>query len=194
MKRALDVVLAALLLILLLPLLGAIALAIKLESRGPVLFVQRRRGLHAVPISVWKFRTMVADAERRRDELLATSEDPHWLKLSRDPRVTRVGRFLRLTSLDEIPQLVMCLRGEMSLVGPRPLSESEYRYVPDWARVREEVLPGLTGAWQVRGRTRLSFTEMLELDCAYVRDWSLGLDLSLLARTVPAVLFRRGAN
>jgi lipopolysaccharide/colanic/teichoic acid biosynthesis glycosyltransferase len=193
-KRILDVFGSALLLVILAPLLAAIAVAIKLSSPGPVLFIQRRIGRDGRPFRLAKFRTMTCGAEALLDELKAASRDPHWLLLDHDPRVTRVGRVLRAASLDELPQLWNVLRGEMSLVGPRPLIETEHRLIADWARQRTRVRPGLTGPWQVGGRTNVSFEEMLTLDVCYVRDWSLRHDVVLLARTVPAVLTGRGAN
>jgi lipopolysaccharide/colanic/teichoic acid biosynthesis glycosyltransferase len=143
---------------------------------------------------MWKFRTMVADAEERRMEVVRFSLDPDWLLLERDPRVTRVGRLLRRTSLDELPQLLNVLRGDMSLVGPRPLIPAEHAHVPVWAHPRMDVAPGMTGLWQVSGRTTLSFAEMLHLDCRYVETCGIRGDLALLARTIPEVLWGRGAN
>jgi lipopolysaccharide/colanic/teichoic acid biosynthesis glycosyltransferase len=193
-KRALDVLLAALALLVLAPLLVAIAVAIRVDSRGAPIFRQTRVGRSGRTFRMWKFRTMVADAERLREALWAQSLDPHWLALEHDPRITRVGRLLRHVSLDELPQLVNVLRGDMSLVGPRPLIPDEHARVPGWAARRGEVRPGITGLWQVSGRTSLSFEEMLQLDCQYVTGWSLIADLSALARTIPAVVTARGAN
>jgi lipopolysaccharide/colanic/teichoic acid biosynthesis glycosyltransferase len=193
-KRAFDVVFAAAALLALVPLLVLVALAIRLDSRGPVLFRQRRIGRGGRPFRLWKFRTMSADAEQREAALWALSRDPGWLDLDEDPRVTRVGRALRRASLDELPQFVNVLRGHMSLVGPRPLLPAEHARMPAWARCRDEVLPGLTGLWQVSGRALLSFEAMLRLDCVYVATWSLRRDLGLLVRTVPAVLTGKGAT
>jgi lipopolysaccharide/colanic/teichoic acid biosynthesis glycosyltransferase len=193
-KRILDIVGAALLLVVLVPALTVIAAAVKLSSPGPALFIQSRIGRDGRPFRLLKFRTMASDAEALLDELRAQSHDPHWLLLERDPRVTRVGRVLRMASLDELPQLWNVLRGDMSLVGPRPLVEREHRLVADWASQRTCVRPGLTGLWQVGGRTSVSFEEMLTLDIRYVRGWSLRRDVALLVRTVPAVLTGRGAN
>jgi exopolysaccharide biosynthesis polyprenyl glycosylphosphotransferase len=194
LKRSMDLLGSLAFLLLTLPLLIAIAIAIKLDSRGPVLFVQSRVGRDGAPLRVWKFRTMVRDAEQRRSALLAQSEDPDWLKLEADPRITRVGRWLRLTSLDELPQLFNVLRGEMSLVGPRPLIADEAARVADWGRARLDLTPGITGLWQVLGRTSIPFEEMVKLDYLYVTNWSLWSDVRVLLHTLPAVLTRRGAN
>ena len=141
-----------------------------------------------------KFRTMSVDADARREELLAASKDPGWLLLDRDPRITRVGAVLRRSSLDELPQLWNVLRGEMSLVGPRPLIEAEDARVSGWERGRLDLTPGITGLWQVLGRTNIPFDEMLKLDLIYVTNWSLWGDCKLILRTVSAVLSRRGVN
>jgi lipopolysaccharide/colanic/teichoic acid biosynthesis glycosyltransferase len=194
MKRALDVLGASLLLLLAAPLLPLIALAIKLDSRGPVFFRQLRVGRGGRRFRLVKFRTMVEGAEALTQELFRLSEDPHWLKLASDPRVTRIGRLLRLSSLDELPQLWNVLKGDMSLVGPRPLLESEDCLIEGWARGRLDLTPGLTGPWQVLGRTIIPFQEMVKLDYLYVTNWSLWTDLRLMLRTVPAILKRRGAN
>jgi exopolysaccharide biosynthesis polyprenyl glycosylphosphotransferase len=193
-KRALDVAGAAALVVVLLPVLVAIAIAIKLDSRGPVFFRQSRVGKGGTRFNVLKFRTMYADAEARRDELLAESIDPNWLHLADDPRITRVGRRLRHLSLDELPQLWNVLRGEMSLVGPRPLIEAEDKMIGGWGRSRLDLTPGITGVWQVLGRTNIPFEEMVKLDYLYVTNWSLWTDIRLLLRTLPVVVTRRGAN
>jgi lipopolysaccharide/colanic/teichoic acid biosynthesis glycosyltransferase len=171
-----------------------IGLAIKLDSRGPVLFIQSRIGRGGQPLRIYKFRTMARDAEAQRDRLTALSEDPNWLKLDDDPRITRVGRLLRMSSLDELPQLLNVLKGEMSLVGPRPLVESEDERVVDWGRARLDLTPGITGLWQVLGRTNIPFEEMVKLDYLYVTNWSLWSDVRLMLHTLPAVPHRRGAN
>ena len=154
-------------------LMALIALAIKLDSRGPVFFRQQPDRARGQAVPAVKFRTMVLDAEDRSEELVRRSKDPNWLKLEHDPRITRVGRFLRMTSLDELPQLWNILRGEMSLVGPRPLIESEDCQIAGWGRSRLELTPGLTGLWQVLGRTSIPFEEMVKLDYLYVTNWSL---------------------
>jgi exopolysaccharide biosynthesis polyprenyl glycosylphosphotransferase len=193
-KRAFDLTIAgALLLVLAIPML-AIALAIKLDTPGPVLFAQRRVGRGGRTFRLFKFRTMVADAESHADELMAQSRDPNWLDLEDDPRVTRVGRFLRRNSFDEVPQLLNVISGEMSLVGPRPLPEAEDRRVNGYARGRLDLTPGISGLWQVLGRTVIPFDEMIKLDYMYVTNWSLWLDIRLMLQTLPAVLGRRGVN
>jgi exopolysaccharide biosynthesis polyprenyl glycosylphosphotransferase len=194
LKRGMDVAGAALGLVLTAPFLLAVAAAIKLDSRGPVFFTQERIGKGGRRFRLFKFRTMVANAEELTAELAARSRDPNWLLLDHDPRITRVGRVLRMTSLDELPQLVNVLRGEMSLVGPRPIIESEDRLLTGWERSRIDLTPGLTGLWQVLGRTRIPFDEMVKLDYLYVTNWSLWTDVRLLVRTLPTVLTRRGAN
>jgi exopolysaccharide biosynthesis polyprenyl glycosylphosphotransferase len=193
-KRATDIVGAVTTIVLTSPVLLAIAIAIKLDSRGPLLFRQQRIGRGGRRFWVLKFRTMVPDAERLRADLLTQSTDPNWLKLDHDPRITRVGGRLRMASLDELPQLWNVLKGEMSLVGPRPLIESEDHQLEEWARARIDLTPGLTGLWQVLGRTNIPFNEMAKLDYVYVTNWTLWGDIRLLVKTLPVVLSRRGAN
>jgi exopolysaccharide biosynthesis polyprenyl glycosylphosphotransferase len=193
-KRGLDLAGAGLLSVLALPLLLVLAVAIKLDSPGPVFFRQERIGRGAVGFRLVKLRTMAIDAEARRAELLAQSKDPDWLHLEHDPRITRVGRLLRLSSLDELPQLWNVLHGDMSLVGPRPLVAEEDRMVNGWARGRLDLTPGITGLWQVLGRTSIPFEEMVKLDYLYVTNWSLWGDVRLILRTLPVVLRRSGAN
>jgi exopolysaccharide biosynthesis polyprenyl glycosylphosphotransferase len=193
LKRVLDIALSSMLLVLLAPVMSAIALAIKLDSEGPVFFKQLRVGQHGQRFRLIKFRTMVPNADRMVSELMERSVDPDWLIIDGDPRVTRVGRFLRRTSLDELPQLWNVLMGEMSTVGPRPLAERDDEGVRGWGRHRLDLTPGLTGHWQVLGRNTIPFREMVDIDYAYVTNWSLWLDLKLLMRTIPVVLQRRGA-
>ena len=194
LKRTTDLVGASLLVLLTAPLWLLAAVAIKLDSRGPVLFRQDRIGRGGKPFRLTKFRTMVADAEALRAQLLTHSRQEGWLDLEHDPRITRVGRLLRLTSLDELPQLWNVLRGDMSLVGPRPLIAEEDKNVNGWARGRLDLTPGITGVWQVMGRTHIPFEQMIMLDYLYVANWSLWTDVKLMLQTVPAVLMRRGAN
>jgi exopolysaccharide biosynthesis polyprenyl glycosylphosphotransferase len=192
-KRAIDIVLAALGLVVLAPLLVAIAVAIKLTSRGPMLFSQVRMGRGNSPFRMLKFRTMVDGADQLKSELAHLNEAQHpMFKIASDPRVTRIGWLLRRTSLDELPQLWNVVRGQMSLVGPRPLVPAEDAQVIGWYRARLQLAPGLTGPWQVMGRTEIPFQEMVKLDYRYVADWSLWNDLKLLLLTVPVVLRREG--
>ncbi|MGD0453313.1 MAG: sugar transferase [Solirubrobacteraceae bacterium] len=193
-KRALDLVGVAILGISAVPMVIVMAIAVKLDSPGPVFFRQERIGKGGQRFRLLKMRTMALDAEARRKELLAHSRDPGWLHLAHDPRITRVGRLLRLTSLDELPQLWNVVKGDMSLVGPRPLIAEEDSMVDDWARGRLDLTPGITGLWQVLGRTSIPFEEMVKLDYLYVTNWSLWGDVRLILRTVPAVLRRDGAN
>jgi exopolysaccharide biosynthesis polyprenyl glycosylphosphotransferase len=194
LKRIMDVIGASLLLVLTAPIWIIASIAIKLDSPGPVLFRQNRIGRGGKPFRLAKFRSMVSDAEAQRAALLANSRQREWLDLEDDPRITRVGRFLRLTSLDELPQLWNVLRGDMSLVGPRPLIAEEDRNVNGWARGRRELTPGITGIWQVMGRVHIPFDQMIMLDYMYVANWSLWTDIKLILQTVPVVLTRRGAN
>jgi exopolysaccharide biosynthesis polyprenyl glycosylphosphotransferase len=193
-KRAFDVVVSALGLFLLAPVFLAIALVVKLTSPGPVLFRQERVGLQHRPFLLLKFRTMVMGAERLLPDLLARNEaDGPLFKLRDDPRITRVGRWLRHYSLDELPQLWNVLRGEMSLVGPRPPLPSEVAAYEDWQLDRLEVRPGITGLWQVSGRSDLSFDEYVRLDLFYIENWSLAYDLFMIIKTIPMLLKARGA-
>lgn len=193
-KRTVDVVLAGLGLLVAAPLLAVIALAIRLDSPGPIIFRQVRIGRGERPFLCYKFRSMYVDAEARLAGLRALNEvDGPTFKMKHDPRRTRVGRLLRRTSLDELPQLVNILRGEMSWVGPRPPVPAEVAEYEDWHRQRLQVTPGLTGLWQVCGRSNLTFDEMVLLDLYYAEHWSLWLDLKIMIRTVPAVLMARGA-
>jgi lipopolysaccharide/colanic/teichoic acid biosynthesis glycosyltransferase len=193
-KRGFDLAISSsILLLAAIPML-LIAIAIRIDSRGPVLFRQSRIGHGGRAFELFKFRTMSADAEERHAALMKLSRDPNWLDLAEDPRITRIGRFLRHTSLDELPQLINVLRGEMSLVGPRPLPEAEDAMVAGWARGRLDLTPGVTGLWQVLGRTAIPFDEMVKLDYMYVTNWSLWLDMRLMLQTLPAVFGRRGVN
>jgi len=194
LKRTFDLIGATLLLVVLSPLLLAIVLAVRVSSRGPIVFRSTRRGIGQRPFECLKFRTMHTNAEELQAELEALNEATGALfKIRRDPRLTRVGRVLRRFSLDELPQLVNVLRGEMSLVGPRPLPQRDYEKLEDWHRKRYLVLPGITGLWQVSGRSELDFDDLVHLDFIYLERWSLALDLTILLKTIPAVLSRRGA-
>jgi exopolysaccharide biosynthesis polyprenyl glycosylphosphotransferase len=193
-KRTMDITLSLLALLLGWPLMLLIAAAIRLESRGPVVFRQRRIGRRGRPFTVLKFRTMRQFAEKEKELLAALNEASGPLfKIREDPRMTRVGRVLRRLSLDELPQIYNILMGEMSWVGPRPNTPAEVEQYLPWQRKRLEVLPGLTGLWQTSGRSDLSFEEMVRQDIFYIENWSLWMDISILLRTIPAVLSRRGA-
>jgi exopolysaccharide biosynthesis polyprenyl glycosylphosphotransferase len=196
-KRAFDLVGAAVGLVVLAPLFLAIAVVIKLDSRGPVFFKQLRRGEREKTFRIFKFRTMVVDADARKSEVahlnMHADVDPRMFKVPNDPRRTRVGDFLRRTSLDELPQLFNVLKGEMSLVGPRPLILEEDDHVHDWARKRLELRPGITGLWQVLGRSDIPFGEMTQLDYLYVTSWSLKEDVRLVLLTLPSLWRHRRA-
>lgn len=197
-KRTLDIALAALLFVPLLPVLALLAVLIRLDSSGPVFYIQRRLGRGGSTFRLFKFRTMHVGAHERLQEVLdsdpeARREYETYAKLTNDPRVTRVGRFLRKYSLDELPQLLNVLNGSMSLVGPRAYMPEELPKMNGCSGIVTRVTPGITGLWQVSGRNTLSFDERVRLDTRYVQNWSFSLDLYLLARTVPTVLFGHGA-
>ena len=194
-KRAIDILVSATALALLSPLLLAVAAAVKLTSRGPILFRQVRVGQHGRTFNMLKFRSMVINAEELKAKLAAMNEQQGPVfKMRRDPRITAVGRFIRKYSIDELPQLLNVLRGEMSLVGPRPPIPSEVAKYEAWQRRRLSVRPGLTCVWQVSGRNEITFEQWMYLDMQYIDHWSLRSDLELIARTVPVVLTGRGAS
>jgi exopolysaccharide biosynthesis polyprenyl glycosylphosphotransferase len=193
-KRTFDLVVSAFLLLVLSPLLAAIALAVRVSSRGPIIYRSYRPGIGGESFACLKFRTMFTDADERQEELESLNEGSGALfKIRLDPRVTRVGRVLRRYSLDELPQLVNVLLGHMSLVGPRPLPQRDFDQLEDWHKKRYLVLPGLTGLWQISGRSELDFDDLVRLDFLYLERWSVGLDLAIMLKTIPAVLSRRGA-
>ncbi|MBA2504539.1 MAG: sugar transferase [Thermoleophilaceae bacterium] len=194
LKRSMDLLLATSALIVTAPLLLLAAVAIRIDSKGPVLFRQTRVGRRAEPFELLKFRTMRAGAEREQAGLMGESSDPNWVLIADDPRITRVGQFLRSWSLDELPQFWNVVKGQMTLVGPRPLIESEDSHVDGWGRTRLDLMPGITGLWQVLGRTTIPFEEMVKLDYLYVTNWSLWTDIKLLIQTFGAVFLRRGVN
>lgn len=193
-KRIVDLLGALALIVVLSPLLALIALAVKITSKGPVLYRQVRFGLNRGTFIMLKFRSMVAESEDRGWEPMLKNESNGVLfKMRADPRVTLVGRFLRRSSLDELPQLFNVLKGDMSLVGPRPPIARELAYYTVSMLERFEMKPGMTGLWQVSGRSDLSFLRGMALDVAYVRKWSLLMDLAIIVKTIPAVLSRKGA-
>jgi exopolysaccharide biosynthesis polyprenyl glycosylphosphotransferase len=195
-KRCMDFFIAALFLSLTWPVYLVIALAIKVDSAGPVFFKQTRVGLHGRKFQVWKFRTMRTDAEKQQGELEALNEikDGVIFKIKNDPRITGIGSFLRRYSLDELPQLFNVLLGEMALVGPRPLPTRDVDNFSPHHFFRHEVLPGVTGLWQVSGRSNIvDFEQVIELDFNYIENWSLTMDLRILLKTVMVVLKKEGA-
>ncbi|HME41667.1 MAG TPA: sugar transferase [Syntrophorhabdales bacterium] len=196
MKRLLDITISVILFLMLLPVFGAVALLIKGTSKGPVLFAQERLGLNKRLFRVYKFRTMVHGAEKILTELEHLNEaGGPVFKMKRDPRMTRLGKFLRKTSIDELPQLFNVLKGDMSLVGPRPLPVRDYEgFNQDWHRRRFSVRPGITCLWQVNGRSSVPFQKWMELDMEYIDRWSLWLDFKIVLKTIPAVLKGAGAS
>jgi exopolysaccharide biosynthesis polyprenyl glycosylphosphotransferase len=194
LKRTFDLVVSLVLLVVLSPLLGVCALAVALTSRGPVLYRSRRPGIGGVPFDCIKFRTMHTDAEQLQEDLESINEASGPLfKIRDDPRLTPVGRLLRRYSVDELPQLINVLKGQMSLVGPRPLPQRDFDQLDDWHKKRYLVLPGMTGLWQVSGRSELDFDDLVRLDFLYLERWSIGLDLAILLKTIPAVFSGKGA-
>jgi exopolysaccharide biosynthesis polyprenyl glycosylphosphotransferase len=203
-KRLVDLLFSLAVIVLGLPFYALIAALIKLTSEGPVLFVQERVGKDGRPFRFYKFRTMLVDNSDNQHRSFAEdfikgrlmqeaeSSDRPVFKIKNDPRVTSIGRFLRKTSLDELPQFINVLRGEMSLVGPRPPLSYELAHYKEWHRGRLAVKPGLTGLWQVSGRSTVPFDEMVMLDLYYIENWSLALDLKIITRTVPVMLFGLG--
>lgn len=217
LKRAMDIVLTLVLLLLVWPLMLLIAVLIKIDSRGPIFFVQKRVGARRrysngqvvweiTTFNMMKFRSMFQDAEQSlhqeyikayvegRENLAQTEGDESIHKLQYDPRITRVGRIIRKTSMDELPQLFNVLKGDMSLVGPRPVPTYEFESYQPWHRERMNALPGISGLWQVTARCQVPFNEQIQLDVDYVRRQSLWLDISILLRTIPAVISGRGAG
>ncbi len=195
LKRLFDIVSSALALWVLSPMLLGVAIGIKLSSRGPIFFKQQRVGLHGKKFSMLKFRSMVTNAEELKDKLMQQNEmSGPVFKMKRDPRITAIGRFIRKYSIDELPQLINVLRGDMSVVGPRPPVPNEVAKYESWQRRRLSVRPGLTCIWQVSGRNEITFEEWMYLDMLYVDNWSLYLDFSLILKTVPVVITGRGAS
>ena len=194
-KRAIDVAIAGAVVFAAMPCMLAIAALIKYTSDGPIVFRQWRCGLGGRPFQIYKFRTMCVDADKLKSGLRDQSEqDGPAFKMTNDPRVTLVGKFLRKTSLDELPQLLNVLKGDMSLVGPRPLPLDEQAQCDQWHRGRLDVMPGLTCVWQVKGRSRVSFEDWMRMDLSYIRRYQILHDLKLMLMTIPAVILRRGAK
>src|SRR4029079_13411965 len=194
MNRVLDLCVGAWSIVAAAPLWALVALAVKLDSPGPVFYRDRRVGLGEREFGMFKFRSRYIDAGERQAGLESSNEASGPLfKIKDDPRVTRVGRFMRRYSIDELPQVRNVMRGEMSLVGPRPLPLRDYVQLEDWHRKRYLVLPGMAGLWQVSGRIELTFDDLVRLDFYYLENWSIWLDISILTKTLPAVLARRGA-
>ena len=193
-KRTLDVVISGVLLVLLAPVFVLVTVAIRLSNPGPIFFVQRRIGWRCAEFDMYKFRTMVDGAERQEKRLLQAQPDRTFFKIQDDPRITRLGRLLRRSSIDELPQLLNVIRGDMSLVGPRPLLPSDLHRFPRAGVMRRFAMkPGISGLWQVSGRSLLPDADRIRLDVDYVDNWSFRRDLALLARTVPVVVTAKGA-
>jgi exopolysaccharide biosynthesis polyprenyl glycosylphosphotransferase len=193
-KRLFDLVVGGVLLLLLIPVFPIIAIMIKLDSRGPVLYKQVRMGKNGQLFKFYKFRSMVRDAENSRDQLSNLNEqDGPIFKIKADPRITAVGQFLRRSSLDEIPQIFNVLKGDMSIVGPRPPLPSEVAAYEPWHKQRLEVKPGITCLWQISGRSHISFNEWMRLDLEYLKNRSIKTDFLILLKTLPAVIARKGA-
>jgi exopolysaccharide biosynthesis polyprenyl glycosylphosphotransferase len=194
-KRVLDITISLLLLVMLLPLFLVVAILIKLTSDGPIFFMQERVGRNKRRFRIHKFRTMIQNAEQMMAQLEAINEvSGPVFKIKNDPRLTSIGKYLRRTSIDELPQLLNVLKGEMSLVGPRPMAVRDFEgFSEDWQRRRFSIRPGITCLWQVNGRSSIPFHKWMELDMQYIQQWSLWLDLKILARTIPAVLRGTGA-
>ncbi|WP_373531921.1 sugar transferase [Vampirovibrio sp.] len=193
-KRTIDLLAASLGLLAISPLLLLIALLVKLTSEGPILYKSQRIGKNFQPFGMYKFRTMTTDADAQRDALRKQAQQENGLfKLANDPRVTPIGKILRAFSLDELPQLLNVIRGDMSLVGPRPLPQDESELFQGPYTLRFQVFPGMTGAWQVGGRSNISFEQLCQLEMSYILQWTLLSDLKILFKTLPAVLASRGA-
>ena len=194
-KRGTDFIVSFVGLVLLAPVFLLTALTIKLSSRGPLFFKQERNGMNGRKFTLLKFRSMVVGAEKMQEELLALNEmDGPVFKIRNDPRMTKIGKFLRKTSLDELPQIINVLKGDMSLVGPRPPIPGEVTNYETWQRRRLSMRPGVTCFWQISGRNEINFEQWMKLDLEYIDNWSLWLDFKILLKTVPVVLFGTGAR
>jgi exopolysaccharide biosynthesis polyprenyl glycosylphosphotransferase len=194
LKRAIDIGIITLVAPIWLPIFALVALAIRLEGRGPVFYTQRRVGENGREFDMVKFRSMIPDAERLKAKLVEEHNlDPRHPKIKNDPRITRTGQFTRRTSLDELPNVINVLRGQMSLVGPRPPTPDEVKLYESWHKQRLQIIPGITGLWQISGRSDVPFDEMCLLDIYYIENWSVKLDAQILMMTIPRVLLRHGA-
>jgi exopolysaccharide biosynthesis polyprenyl glycosylphosphotransferase len=193
-KRSFDIIFSIINLIFLMPAMIIISLIIKFTSPGPILFVQNRCGLNGRIFKMYKFRTMVKDAEELKHSLSSKNEiDGPVFKMKSDPRITKIGKFLRRTSMDELPQFINVLKGEMSIIGPRPPLPQEVKKYKAWQRRRLSMRPGLTCLWQVSGRNNISFEQWMKLDLKYIDDWDLVMDFKILVKTIPAVILGNGA-
>jgi len=194
LKNMLDYTLGSILFIFFIPIYLVVGLMIKIDSPGPVFYKQKRYTKKCKEFYIYKFRTMFVDADKRLEEIKHLNEaDGQLFKIKNDPRITNVGRFLRKFSIDELPQIINVLRGELSLVGPRPPIPSEVEKYNEWEMKRLDVKQGITGLWQISGRSELNFEEMTRLDLYYIQNWSIGMDIMIILKTIPAVLFSKGA-
>jgi exopolysaccharide biosynthesis polyprenyl glycosylphosphotransferase len=194
LKRLMDLIIILVTLPVILTIFALVALAIWLERKGPIIYAQQRIGENGKPFTIYKFRSMIPDADKYQQEMISQYEqDPLHPKFKDDWRVTRVGWFIRRTSIDELPNLINVVRGQMSLIGPRPPTPDEVAMYKPWHRQRLETMPGITGLWQVSGRSEVPFDEMCLLDIYYIENWSISLDVQILMMTLPRVLLRQGA-
>ena len=194
LKNLIDYVLGSIIFIIFIPIYLFVGMLIKIDSKGPVFFEQKRMTKECRIFYMYKFRTMYVDAEKRLKDLMKYNEaDGPLFKMKNDPRITRVGRFLRKFSIDELPQIINVLKGELSLVGPRPPIPSEVEKYDEWEMKRMNVKQGITGLWQISGRSDLSFEEMARLDLYYIQNWSIEMDIKIIIKTIPTVLFGKGA-
>ena len=194
LKRGMDILLSAAALVFLAPVFHFTALAIKLEDGGPILFCQYRAGKDMKPFKIYKFRSMLVNADAKMPEMMKDNEQTgHAFKIKNDPRITRVGKFIRKFSIDELPQLINIIKGDMSIVGPRPILTFQMEECSGYERQRLVVQPGLTCYWQIGGRANIGWKDWIEMDLDYIEDMSLWTDIKIIARTVPAVFDREGA-
>jgi exopolysaccharide biosynthesis polyprenyl glycosylphosphotransferase len=194
LKNMVDYILGTILFLFFIPIYLVVGIMIKIDSPGPVFYKQRRYTKKCKEFYIYKFRTMFVDADKKLEALRQLNEaDGPLFKIKNDPRVTNVGRFLRKFSIDELPQIINVLRGELSLVGPRPPIPAEVEQYDEWEMKRLDVKQGITGLWQISGRSELNFEEMTRLDLYYIQNWSIAMDIIIILKTIPAVLFSKGA-